>query len=209
MIHPMKTQVRYLMAILHALMLVSLVRGEASLAADLTAGGTFATGLQPIAVAAGDFNRDGKTDLAVVNQQSETVSILIANGDGTFQAAVSYGVGHFPQGVVIGDFNRDGKLDLATADQFDPGFVSVLLGNGDGTFQAAVNYDTASVDPSSIVVGDFNRDGKPDLVVANYNDPGSISILLGNGDGTFRAAVTYPAGRSPLSLTVADFNHDG
>ena len=95
-------------------------------------------------MAVGDFNGDGKLDLAVVNYGSSNVSILLGNGDGTFKTAVNYGAGSSaPYSVAVADFNGDGKLDLAVAN-IASNNVSILLGNGDGTFQAAVNYGAGS-----------------------------------------------------------------
>ena len=92
-----------------------------------------------LSVAVGDFNGDGKADLAVANYRSSNVSVLLGNGNGTFQAAVNYGAGTYPHSVAVGDFNGDGKPDLAVAN-YGSNNVSVLLGNGNGTFQTAVNY---------------------------------------------------------------------
>ena len=99
----------------------------------------YAAGTHPLSVAVGDFNGDGKPDLAVANQRSNTVSVLLGNGDGTFQAAVNYGADRNPNSVAVGDFNGDGKPDLAVAN-LNSDTVSVLLGKGDGTFHAAVIY---------------------------------------------------------------------
>jgi dienelactone hydrolase len=162
----------------------------------------------------GDFNGDGKLDLVVANTDSNNVSILLGNGDGTFQAPVEYAVGSNPVGVVVADFNGDTKLDIIVADSCllcggnGPNFVSVLLGNGDGTFQAAVNYPVGSSGPYWVTAGDFNGDAKPDVAVANENT-GNVSVLLGNGDGTFQAPLQYGTGPSPLGVTAADFNGDG
>jgi len=124
----------------------------------------------------GEFNGDGKTDILAANADGSSVSVLLGNGDGTFQTAVNYGTGGgSPQSVTVGDFNGDGKGDLAAAN-FNGNNVSVLLGNGDGTFQAAVNYSAGS-GSVSVAVGDFNGDGIADLAVANWY--GGVSILLG------------------------------
>ena len=162
-------------------------------------------------LAIGDFNGDGKADLAMTDANGLNVSILLSNGDGTFKPPVSYPAGN-PNAVVTADFNGDGKLDLAVADNNGPntnGAVAILLGNGDGTFKAAVNY-SAGLDPNAIAVGDFNGDGKLDVVVAN-SDGADISVLLGDGDGTFQPATSYStgSGSSPLSVAVGDFNRDG
>jgi hypothetical protein len=166
----------------------------------------FGAGTDPDSVAVGDFNGDGKLDLAVANVGSNNVSILLGNGDGTFQAAVDYGAGSNPDSVAVGDFRGDGKLDLVVANDLGNN-VSILLGNGDGTFQAAVSYG-AGMTLFSVAVGDFNGDGKLDLVVADAVSD-YISVLLGNGDGTFKTAVQYVAGLEPFSVAVADFNGDG
>jgi len=157
-------------------------------------------------VAVGDFNGDGKLDLAVADYNTSAMGVLLGNGDGTFQAQIGYATGTFPHGVAVGDFNGDGKLDLAVANSGSNN-VSVLLGNGDGTFQPAVNYSTGSA-PGSVAVADLNGDGKLDLAVAN-NGRNDVSVLLGNGDGTFQAAVSYPTAAQPLSVAIGDFNGDG
>jgi hypothetical protein len=179
---------------------------------------SYAAAVIPKAVAVGDFNGDGKADLAIVNNGGNNVSVLLGKGDGTFPTVPNYSVGKFPVAVAAADLNGDGILDLAVANQGapvdgEPGTVSILLGNADGTFQPAVNHNAGSA-CSQVVVGDLNGDGKPDLVVvnsgdANGNSMGSLSVLLGNGDGTFNTSQTFPAGEAPVSVAVADFNGDG
>jgi hypothetical protein len=158
----------------------------------------YSVGSHPVEVVTGDFNGDGKSDLAVANSGND-VSILLGNGDGTFQPAVNYAVEN-PVSVAVGDFNQDHRLDLAVAS--GPSEVSVLLGNGDGSFQPAVHYETSA---EYVVSADFNGDGKPDLLLSSE---GMISILLGNGDGTFQAAISSPTGGAAF-VAVADFNGDG
>src|SRR6266705_2655777 len=177
---------------------------------------TFPVGVHPAQVAVGDFNGDGKPDLVVSNVDSNTISVLLGNGDGTFQAAQSLPVGLNPWYFALGDFNSDGILDLAVADygcsqECHPSpsnTVLVLLGNGDGTFRPAPNL-TVGNGPAGVAVADLNGDGKPDLVVANFDD-NTLSVLLGNGDGTFRAAQTFGGvGPKPQTVAVGDFNGDG
>jgi hypothetical protein len=170
----------------------------------------YPVGPASFALAVGDFNGDGKLDLAVANNnsnQSGTVSVLLGNGDGTFQPHVDYPVGMGPYSVAVGDFNRDGKLDLVVANYPFVFTVSVLLGNGDGTFQPQVTYPVGR-QPISVAVADLNGDGKLDLAVADFTD-GFVSVLLGNGDGTFQPSVEYPTGAVPSSIIIGDFNGDG
>ena len=169
----------------------------------------FPVGSSGSPIAAGDFNGDGRLDLAVVSGSND-VSILLGNGDGTFQPGGTYSVGATADAIVAGDFNGDGKLDLAVVDEIAygvPGAVSVLLGNGDGTFQPARSYTVGST-PSAIAAGDFNGDGRLDLAVADESS-NAISVLLGNGDGTFQSAVQYAVGSNPVAMAVGDFTGNG
>jgi hypothetical protein len=155
------------------------------------------------ALATGDFNHDGKLDLVGTNPSSNSVSVLLGKGDGTFQNAVNYSAGTSPQSLAVGDFLGNGKLDLAVV---NAGGVSILLGKGDGTFSTSFQNFAAGTNPTSVAIGDFNGDGKLDLAVTNAN---GVSLLLGKGDGTFRPAGNFAVGFAPTSLTVSDFNHDG
>jgi len=156
-------------------------------------------------VVEGDFNGDGKLDLAVGNYNSHTVSVLLGNGDGTFQSQQTFATSSGPY-LAVGDFNGDGKLDLAV-DNFDSANVGVLLGNGDGTFQSQQTFATGT-GPLLLTVGDFNSDGKLDLAVANIHS-NTVSVLVSNGDGTFQSQRTFATGLFPDSVAVGDFNGDG
>jgi hypothetical protein len=120
---------------------------------------------------------------------------------------VTYDAGTNPSIVVLGDFNHDGNLDVAVCNTFE---IHVLLGNGDGTLQPAKGYFTGKY-PHWIVAADFNGDGNLDLAAAVDSDrgPGHVSVLLGNGDGTFQKPSKFPVGTTPWQLIVADFNGDG
>jgi uncharacterized repeat protein (TIGR01451 family) len=166
----------------------------------------YGAGTNPDSIARGDFNRDGKLDLAVANYDSSNVSVKLGNGDGTFSAGLTLAVGTTPHGVAAGDFNRDARLDLAVG-RTGVSKVAILLGNGDGTFQSAVSYATGT-NPRSVAAGDFDRDGKLDLAVASRG-ANSVSILRGSGTGTFEAPVSYATGTSPESVAIGDFNRDG
>jgi CSLREA domain-containing protein len=183
---------------------VSVVLGDG--AGGFSSSTPFTVGTTPLSVAVGDFNGDGKQDLAAANGNSNNLSVLLGNGAGSFSAAVNFAAGTAPLSVAVGDFNGDGKQDLAAANR-DSNNVSVLLGDGAGSFGAAVNFNVGN-SPQSVAVGDFNNDGKQDLVAGNFNS-NSVSVLLGDGAGGFAAATSFGVGTTPLSVAVGDFNGDG
>jgi Bacterial Ig-like domain (group 3)/FG-GAP-like repeat len=179
---------------------------------DFQAAVNYPAGANSQGVATGDFNLDGKMDLAVAAMDSADVNIMLGSGDGAFQSAVSYATGAGCASVVVADFNEDGKPDLATAN-FDSDTMSMLLGNGNGTFQPAINSAVSLlysfVQPRTITVGDFNGDGHADVTTANYGGSG-VSILLGNGSGTFQAPSEILLMTSiPFVIVAADLNRDG
>jgi len=169
----------------------------------------------PVDLAVADFNADGKPDVAVADEQSNDVSILIGKGDGSFQAGVHYLVGVDPNSLVAADFNGDGKLNLAVlnsgsfaADFTDSG-VSILLGNGNGTFQTAKNY-RARLNPTAMAVGDVNGDGKLNVIIATQApDFSYIVLVLLAGDGGFRTPATQPTDYGARAISIADLKLDG
>lgn len=179
-------------------------------------GGNFAPAVSsPIvasvmAVGVGDFNRDGKLDLAVAGTHTtDGVYVLLGNGDGTFSAPAIFPAGVSPSSIAIADLNHDGVLDLVLGNYISnaQGIVSVLLGSGDGTFASPLSFAVGK-HTTSVAVGDFNADGKPDIVATNFLS-GGVTVLLGNGDGTFQPAVSYRSGSGPRSVAIADMNGDG
>jgi hypothetical protein len=192
----------------------------------------------PLAVAVGDFNHDGKLDLVVaavaeLNGSKGFLDVLLGQGDGSFRVGsitpinasfpLAAVFGFPPAGITLADFNGDGNLDVAIANLTggsDPGgsSISVLLGNGDGTFRETSDPNVGGIAIISVAVGDFNNDRIPDLVVnASLGVPVTggvecvsvVSVLLGNGDGTFQTPQLLVPGSSFNQVAVGDFNHDG
>ena len=155
-------------------------------------------------LATADFDGDGKLDLVVTNGGSNSISVLLGNGDGTFKPAVPYAVGRNPNAVVAADFYGLGRPDLAVVN-YDDNNVSILYGIGDGTFLFVRNV-AVGAGPNHAAVGDLNRDGKQDLVVTNYAG-NSVSVLLGKGNGTF-APATYTATPGAAFVVIGDINYD-
>ncbi len=194
---------------------------------------TYPVGSHPWDMVVGDFNNDGRPDLAVANVFGRTVSVLLGNGDGTFQAARNSVVDYYPHSLLAGDLNGDAKSDLVTFSEYYGSYV--LLGNGDGTFrppqQGGIALPGVAAGTERAALGDLNGDGRLDLVAASFTstlvgdyDPdgpygdtrtsradGYLSVLLGNGDGTFGAVVVEPLGEGVFieRLALGDFNGDG
>lgn len=176
----------------------------------------YPVGVLPKAIASGDFNADGRPDLAVTNSADNTVSILLQNTSettaalGTFSPSVAYDTGAGPAGIAVADFNLDGNPDLAVANEgSSPGTVSILLGNSNdkGTFLTHTEYATGS-GPTGIVATSFTGGTNTDLAVTDQVD-NNLDILVGNGDGTFNTPISLPSGNSPVAVAAADLNGDG
>jgi hypothetical protein len=166
----------------------------------------FATGEHPSGVVAADLSGNGRIDLVTSNFSDNTISVLMGNGNGTFQPALSYLVGTSPQALAVGDLNGDGIPDIVTANE-GSNTISVLMGNGDGTFAPQVTYEVG-VRPEAIAAADLQGDGHTDIVTANQGS-NTVSVLLNNGDGSFAPAVDYFTGSGPDGLAVGDLNGDG
>jgi type II secretory pathway component GspD/PulD (secretin) len=179
---------------------------------------TFPTGTSPVWIASGQFNNsstaanfDNILDLAVANKAANTVSILLGKGDGTFQPRVDIPTGRAPVSVIAANFHDStgtGFTDLAVANQ-DDNSISIFQGNGDGTFRApALIQLPAGFSPAALAATDLNGDGHVDLVVADQGN-NTISVFLGNGNGTFQNRTDYQTGEAPVSIAFGDFNADG
>ncbi|MBV9927256.1 MAG: VCBS repeat-containing protein [Acidobacteria bacterium] len=187
---------------------VSILLGDG--AGHFSTGRGYVAGTGPWSLAAGDFNRDGKLDIAALDSVKQSLLLLAGRGDGRFSTPPTYATNNGPMGVTTGDFNGDGKLDAAVSYfSFNPSTVALLLGDGRGGFTLSKSFDVGA-DPRVLTAADFNRDGKLDLVTVNWSS-NKISVLLGTGTGDFAAARTFntAANFSPRGMRVADLNGDG
>jgi uncharacterized protein (TIGR03437 family) len=170
---------------------------------------TSAVGDRPVSIATADFNGDGRLDLAVANIASNNISILLGTGTGIFVAPRNYSAGPLPAYVALADFDGNGTIDIAVANAtgFSAGSISLLPGFGNGAFGSPRTIAAGS-NPSFLVTGDFNLDGKPDLAVANTAS-NTISIFLGLGNGFFVPPIDFITGSAPDWISVVDLNADG
>ncbi len=173
---------------------------------------TASVGTSPQHLTLGDFNKDGKLDVVTANTNSNNLTVRLGMGNGTFGNSTAVGAGSSPVYVATADWNKDGKLDVAAVNNgINAGtyMVSILLGDGAGGLGQAVNIDIGSnTVPRGAVVGDFNKDGNPDLAVAGYGN-NTLPVLLGKGDGTFEPVVSLNGPANPQSLESADLQGDG
>jgi hypothetical protein len=166
---------------------------------------TATVGTTPFQLVEADFNADGKLDLAVGNYSSNTVSILLGNGDGTFQTQQTFPTLARPFGIAVGDLNGDGIPDLVVGN--DSTGLNIFLGDGSGGFTAGTSLIGGSC-PLEPVLADINQDGNLDIVVGNECGSG-IEVYLGNGNGTFGSATLVSGSTQVFGLVLADFNGDG
>ncbi|MDX1412481.1 MAG: VCBS repeat-containing protein, partial [Nitrospirales bacterium] len=173
-------------------------------------------GKAPQSITTGDFNGDSFLDLATVKSTSDDVSILLGNGNGTFQAPVSFGIGKIPMSVVTADVTGDGPLDLIVATSGSDRIV-VMKGQGNGFFDRVGSFPSGK-GTTFLALGDFNRDERADLVAVNsgrfgYYPPFNLSVLFNEGNGKFAAPVTYEAegrnGMFPTGVLARDITGDG
>jgi hypothetical protein len=169
----------------------------------------YPVGFDPFALVTADLNNDGIPDFVTANRGDNTESVLLGNGDGTLKPYQVVPTGNTARGIAVADFNGDGKVDFVNANLGD-NTATVLLGNGDGTVSTGAHQvvPASNLRPFQEVVADVNGDGIPDILTANRSD-NSVSVLLGNRDGSFQTRETFATGRLPISLAVADLNGDG
>src|SRR5829696_5991695 len=199
-----------------AVLLASLLAGGG--ASGATTAPTFARADYPIFgnnYVVGDFNGDGSLDLAGVGTAAK---VRLNNGAGALGAALDFAIGGQGQDIAAGDFNGDGRLDLVVTINDPQIGLSLLTGNGDGTFGAPVNFpNTSGFDSPAIAAVDLDDDGKLDVVIAHeiacYTAPcvasEVISVMIGNGDGTFQPSREIQVGRGMAEIAVGDYNRDG
>ena len=184
---------------------ISVLQGDGS--GHFSALPAFSVATGPLSsVVAGDFGKRGRIDLAVTQANSNTLTVLLGNGNGTFQPGVPYTVGNRPASLIVADLNNNGVSDLIAVNQAANTF-SVLAGNGDGTFRPSLDFVAGNA-PVAVASGDFDGDGHADLAIVNYQDR-TVTVPRGRGDGIFQAPRSYRAGLSRKAIAAGDLNGDG
>jgi len=166
---------------------------------------SYQVGKNPTTLTTEDLNRDSFTDLITTNIASNTISILLGNGDGTFKNQIQLHVCQEPRALAMGDFNEDGDSDVAVACSGGDE-IAMLLGHGNGRFEEGQRYPVHRT-PVALATDDVNSDGHADLVVALRND--KVKVFLGSGTGEFRHGLQYEHGDTPTSVALSDLNGDG
>jgi VCBS repeat protein len=171
----------------------------------------YSVGHRPQSVAVGDFNGDGREDVVTASSDSVDVTVLLGNGDGTFESGRPiHLIYDSARAVAVGDLDEDRHQDIVAVFEHS-GRAALFLGIGDGTFTPGQYWSLGYygfVDPVAVAVGDFDGDGNPDVVSADYGID-AVTVLSGTGRGVFQNLTQYPVGRQPRSLTPGDFNGDG
>ncbi|MBI1822673.1 MAG: VCBS repeat-containing protein [Nitrospirae bacterium] len=166
---------------------------------------TYHVGLNPNFLLTADLNRDGLPDLITSNTNSNNISVLLGKQDGSFKEHVMFPVGKRPRGIAIGDFNGDKIPDIAVSNN-ETDDLTILIGKGDGTFIEGEPIKLDQRSPLFVSAGDFNQDGRVDLLILSRFD--HLILYLGNGDGTFKFYKTFNADDTPTALVMGDFNRD-
>jgi hypothetical protein len=169
----------------------------------------FTVGLYPHSVTASDFDGDGNLDIATAYGVSNSVSVRLGDGNGGFGPKTDFTVDSYPYALTSADFDGDGNADLATVSVLAPGTVSVLLGDGNGAFGPATDFNLDEQEPLSVTSADFDGDGNSDLATADFRQPSSVSVLLGDGSGGFGPKTDFTVGGGPEEVISADFDGDG
>lgn len=157
-----------------------------------------------------DFNSDGNADLVVVNISTNSISILLGDGDGTFGSSVEISVGSLPRGVAVLDAEGDGDMDVVVAHTGGVGNLALLLNNGSGTFGAPTYFESGDNDEWGLFASDMNEDGLLDLIVGTQHAASpEILVMTNNGNGTFTTTDRKPSGGAVWMITTADMNGDG
>ena len=166
---------------------------------------TIETGAEPSFLITDDFNRDGKLDLVVANSGDKSFSFFKGIGDGTFKDQKTFSTGQDPICITSADFNMDGYLDLAILDYADQDIL-IFMNTRLGGFKQMKTKINAGKIPINLTAGDFNEDGFPDIAVTLRFH--KVSILMGKGNGEFKAAKSMPMKGQPTGLVLGDYNHD-
>lgn len=181
-------------------------RGDGTFNTPATVISTAPNATIPLSITSGDFNKDGRLDLAIASTGGSVVAVYFGNGNGAFAGEQIFNVGTSPNAIAVGDLNKDGNLDLVASNAGD-NTISVLNGNGSGSFEPAMTYGSG-VGVVSIGISDLNKDGWQDVAVA-VNGEDTVAVYLNDLTGLLEAPTTNPVGIGPTSLAILDYDGDG